>query len=116
MGGFVKGDVVVVLFPFSDLSSAKKRPALVLAAPDGDDVILCQITSRLVSDRYAVLITENDFSSESLQQESNVRPTRIFFGSFMPKPQKNIRKGDKTGCIPRNTGNRRTRALCQARL
>ena len=57
MGGLVKGDVVVVLFPFSDLSSAKKRPALVLATPDGDDVILCQMTSRLVSDRYAILIS-----------------------------------------------------------
>ena len=78
MGGLVKGDVVVVLFPFSYLSSAKKRPALVLATPDGDDVILCQITSRLVSDRYAILISENNFSSGSLRQESNVRPTRIF--------------------------------------
>ena len=78
MGGLVKGDVVVVLFPFSDLSSAKKRPALVIATPDGDDVILCQITSRLVSDRYAILVGEGDFSSGSLRQESNVRPTRIF--------------------------------------
>jgi mRNA interferase MazF len=78
MGEFVKGDVVVVPFPFSDLSSAKKRPALVLATPDGDDVILCQITSRLVSDRYAILISEDDFSDGSLRQESNVRPTRIF--------------------------------------
>ena len=78
MGGLVKGDVVVVLFPFSDLSRAKKRPALVLATPDGDDVILCQITSRLVSDRYAILIGEGNFLSGSLRQESNVRPTRIF--------------------------------------
>ena len=78
MGGLVKGDVVVVPFPFSDLSNAKKRPALVLATPDGDDVILCQITSRLVSDRYAILISEDDFLSGSLRQESNVRPTRIF--------------------------------------
>jgi len=78
MGGFVAGDVVIVLFPFSDLSSAKKRPALVLATPDGDDVILCQITSRRVSDRYAMLISEGDFSSGSLRQDSNIRPTRIF--------------------------------------
>lgn len=78
MGGFVAGDVVIVLFPFSDLSSAKKRPALVLATPDGDNVILCQITSRRVSDRYAMLISEGDFSSGSLRQDSNIRPTRIF--------------------------------------
>lgn len=49
MGAFVKGDVVVVPFPFSDLSAAKRRPALVVAALSGNDVILCQITSRTVS-------------------------------------------------------------------
>jgi len=31
MAEFVKGDVVVVPFPFSDLSQAKKRPALVIS-------------------------------------------------------------------------------------
>lgn len=42
MGAFVKGDVVVTPFPFSDLSAAKKRPALVVAALTGDDVLLRQ--------------------------------------------------------------------------
>ncbi len=45
MGRFVKGDVVIMPFPFSDLSASKKRPALVVASLAGDDVILCQITS-----------------------------------------------------------------------
>ena len=35
----MKGDVVVVPFPFSDLTEAKRRPALVLAELDGDDRI-----------------------------------------------------------------------------
>jgi len=48
MGGFVKGDVVVMPFPYSDLSATKKRPALVIAVLDGDDVILCQITSQSI--------------------------------------------------------------------
>lgn len=47
MGRFVKGDVVVVPFPFSDLSTTKRRPALVVADLTGDDVVLCQITTRL---------------------------------------------------------------------
>ena len=38
MGKFVKGDVVVVPFPFSDLTANKKRPTLVVAALVGDDV------------------------------------------------------------------------------
>jgi mRNA interferase MazF len=46
MEEFVKGDVVVVPFPFSDLSEAKRRPALVIADLAGDDFVLCQITSQ----------------------------------------------------------------------
>ncbi|WP_292744967.1 type II toxin-antitoxin system PemK/MazF family toxin [Nostoc sp. NMS4] len=45
MAGFVKGDVVIVPFPFSDLTQTKRRPALVIATLQGNDLILCQITS-----------------------------------------------------------------------
>jgi mRNA interferase MazF len=37
METFVKGDIVIVPFPFSDLSNSKKRPALVLANLEGND-------------------------------------------------------------------------------
>jgi len=78
---FVKGDVVVVPFPFSDLSTVKRRPALVVAAPGGDDIILCQITSQQIRDRYAVGITEADFTEGTLRKSSNVRPNRLFSAS-----------------------------------
>ena len=78
MATFVKGDVVIVPFPFSDLSQAKRRPALVVANLKGDDLILCQITSQTVSDDYAVAITNIDFSSGGLNRNSNVRPNRVF--------------------------------------
>ncbi len=78
MGAFVKGDVVVAPFPFSDLSAAKKRPALVVATLTGDDVILCQVTSQAVSDRYAVPLADSDFASGGLRQASNIRPNRLF--------------------------------------
>ncbi len=78
MARFVKGDVVVVPFPFSDLSRAKRRPALVLAAVREGDLILCQITSRAVTDGYAVALDETDFRSGSLRKPSNIRPNRLF--------------------------------------
>ncbi len=78
MGKFIKGDVVVLPFPFTDLSFAKKRPALILADITGDDFILLQITSKNVKDDYAIPISKTDFSFGSLNQDSNIRPNKIF--------------------------------------
>ena len=78
MERFMKGDVVVVPFPFSDLTRAKRRPALIIAGLEGDDLILCQITSQRIKDKYAISINEDDFETGILKQRSNVRPNRIF--------------------------------------
>ena len=78
MAKFVKGDVVVVPFPFSNLSQAKRRPALVVVDLEGDDIILCQITSQLNKDNYSIIVNENDFKEGNLKQISNIRPNRIF--------------------------------------
>ncbi|MEH2172739.1 hypothetical protein [Nostoc sp.] len=45
MVGFIKGDIVIVPFLFSDLTKTKRRPALVIATLQGNDLILSQITS-----------------------------------------------------------------------
>lgn len=81
MEAFVKGDIVVVRFPFSDLSASKKRPALVLVNLRGEDIILCQITSQHVKDDYAILLSEEDLISGILAKQSNIRPNRIFTAS-----------------------------------
>ena len=78
MATFVKGDVVVVNFPFSDLTSAKKRPALVVAELSKNDVIPCQITSQFTSDSSATLIEDNDFLNGSLNKISYVKSNRVF--------------------------------------
>lgn len=51
MERFIKGNVIVVPFPFSDLTRARRRPVLVTAELEGDDLILCQITSQRIRDR-----------------------------------------------------------------
>ncbi len=81
MAGPVKGDVVVVPFPFTDLSGAKRRPALVVAELDGGDAILCQITSQQVRDKLAIGLSRSDFRTGGLHSESNVRPNKLFTAS-----------------------------------
>ena len=78
MGDAVAGDVVVVTFPFSDLSSNKRRPAVVLAAAEFDDLILCQVTSKTYSSKLAVPFTSADFSHGGLPTNSFARPDRLF--------------------------------------
>ena len=78
MGGLVRGSIVVVPFPFSDLSESKRRPALVVGTPDGEDVILCQITSKKIRDQFAIPLGAGDLSDGTLKVASNVRPNRIF--------------------------------------
>ena len=78
MERLIKGDIVVVPFPFSDLSNFKKRPALVISPLKGQDLILCQVTSQNVYDDYAIEINNKDFSNGDLKVKSNVRPNRVF--------------------------------------
>ena len=75
------GSVVLVRFPFSDLSSTKLRPAIVMAATGRDDFILCQVTSNPYADPTAVQLTEEDFASGSLRRLSYARPGKLFTGS-----------------------------------
>ncbi len=78
MGKLVAGDVVVAAFPFSDLSSTKRRPALVLANVEFGDLILCQITSKPYSSKTAVVIKADDFAAGGLPIDSYVRPDKLF--------------------------------------
>ena len=78
MERFVKGDVVVIPFPFSDLSASKKRPALVLASLEGDDLILCQITSEARFDKYSIELKNTEFKQGKLNIKSMIRPNRLF--------------------------------------
>jgi len=77
MERFVKGDVVVLPFPFTDLSSSKKRPALVLIADESDDIVLCQITSK-TNDKSSVFLRTEDLANGQLPVNSFIRTTKLF--------------------------------------
>ncbi len=72
------GAVVLVRFPFSDLSNTKVRPAIVLADAGRGDWALCQVTSQPYTDPTAIEITYSDFTSGSLKKTSYARPGKLF--------------------------------------
>ena len=78
MVALTAGSIVLVTFPFSDLSKSKLRPAVVLASAERGDWILCQITSNPYADSHAVQLNETDFHSGSLQRISFARPGKLF--------------------------------------
>ena len=81
MAAFIKGDIVVLPFPFSDLSEAKRRPALVVATLTRNDLMLCMITSQSADDRYTTAITDDDFIAGGLSRDSFIKANRVFIAN-----------------------------------
>ena len=72
------GAIALVPFPFSDLSSAKLRPALVIAYSGNNDWVCAQITSNPYSDLRAIKLDSVDFETGSLNKVSFLRPGKLF--------------------------------------
>ncbi len=71
-----QGDIVLVPFPFTDLTATKTRPAVVMSKSDhGDDVIVCAVTSK--SFRGGVKFAEKDLSAGSLPLTSYIHPEKV---------------------------------------
>jgi len=64
----VAGEIVVIAFPRNDPAAGKRRPALVIADLPGEDLILCQITSRAHSDAFSVPLDHTHFERGQLPQ------------------------------------------------
>lgn len=79
----VKGKVVLVLFPFDDLTSAKLRPAVCLTGPIGSyrHVVLAFITSQIPEDVLETDVvldsSRDDFNTTGLRVSSTIRLHRL---------------------------------------
>jgi len=73
MEGFVKGDIIVIEFPYSHLKEFKRRPVLILKVPKGEDIIVLQITGSSYEKSLEIPIRKEDFSKGSLKRDSFTR-------------------------------------------
>jgi len=75
----LKGKIVLIPFPFTDLTSTKLRPALVLYEGE-KDVVVTFISSRITKTRSIdILITENhsEFKKTGLKATSTLKLDKI---------------------------------------
>ena len=70
------GDVLLARFPFTDLTSDKRRPVLVVSAKDdGEDVTVCAITSRDHNGTFDIAVTPSE--NNGLKASSRVQFDKI---------------------------------------
>lgn len=75
---FRPGEVVLIRFPFSDLSQTKLRPAVILANAGRGDWILSQVTSNPHIGTPFISLTDTSFATGSLRLVSYVLPGKLF--------------------------------------
>ena len=79
---YKKGDIVIIGFPFSDLSKAKKRPALIISNDTVNktgDYLMVQVTSKIRNDNLTLPINKTDFvNGKELPLQSCIRLHKIF--------------------------------------
>lgn len=82
---FEQGDVVLLPFPFSDLSASKKRPVLVLSRGSynrsSQDFVVCAMTSNLGNAAHSVYVEDADMETGKLPKASRVKVDKVFCAS-----------------------------------
>ena len=96
MGSFTRGDIILFPFPYTDLSSRKLRPCLVISDEMDEDILLCQITSQKIrKDKYCVEIKKNETIGGTLKIDSYIRANMIFTANKTQILKKFCRVKDK---------------------
>lgn len=72
------GDVVMIVFPYTDLSNSKLRPVVLMTHPDRDgDFIAAAVTSQ-AGHHSSVPLSNADLATGSLKKDSYIRADKLF--------------------------------------
>lgn len=79
---FEQGQILLIAFPFSDLSKMKQRPVLVLSNKihndASSDFVCCGITSNLDNKKYSILLDRGDVLDGKIPKTSRIKFSKIF--------------------------------------
>lgn len=79
---FEQGEIVLVPYPFTDLTTIKQRPVLILSNNDynrrTDDIVTCGLTSNLKNEEYSVVIENKDLTQGNLPVTSRIKVDKLF--------------------------------------
>jgi len=75
-------EIVLVPFPYSDLSATKKRPVIIVSNSDynlkHEDIVVCVITSNQYKDDFSVDLENEDLEIGILPETSVVKVHKLF--------------------------------------
>jgi mRNA interferase MazF len=72
---YKSGDIVLLEYPYSDILSSKKRPALIILDTGDDDIIVLRITTQIYNTDYDVIV--KDWQASNLLAPSVIRCHKI---------------------------------------
>ena len=79
---FEHGEIVLVPFPFTDMSKSKLRPVLILSNTSynkkSSDFICCGITSNMNNKKNSVILEDTDMKDGTLPKKSRIKFSNIF--------------------------------------
>ena len=79
---YEQGEIIVVPFPFSDLTSVKMRPVLVLSKKSdniaSEDIVTCGITSNIKESKHSVLIENKNLEFGKIPVASRIKVDKLF--------------------------------------
>jgi len=75
-------EIVLVPFPYSDLTNTKRRPVLIISNDNYNkkfhDVVVCVITSNQFKDAYSLDLANDDLEIGVLPESSVVKVHKLF--------------------------------------